>query len=392
MPAESKNDALAKAEPQTDKMEQVKTAIGGLERKPDFLPVSARTTGGVLPEVLYQGASTLELTDDEIAKLEAYQDAPEDDLDIRPDGLVYASHSFYRRALCEIFGAGRWALRPVTDPVIRKDGDKVEIAQTWVLCVRGGFIAQSTGIGVYWANNPKADLGDALESAQSQALSRMCAKSSLGIGANPWDKRKSAAWRQERCIKVRCRVKKGYGQNATWSEQEMWRRADGEPFDTDTLKEVKQGATQDAPPRAPAPARKAEPTPEYVEAEPADLDEALTEETPAQAEPAKAPEPKAGHSEVKNPPSNVPSAEKPVPMVGETNFRLFMARARQHGFVKADDFSGAIEMLEKALGRKMPVKPGKKEAENVHSFFMELPMETFQTKVVPALRAKEQNG
>src|SRR3989304_6919676 len=57
---------------------------------------------------LYQGASLLKITDKEQKDLMA--SFPENEIEIRPDGLIYLPQTFWRKRLNGSFGIGQWCL------------------------------------------------------------------------------------------------------------------------------------------------------------------------------------------------------------------------------------------------------------------------------------------
>lgn len=139
----------------------------------------------------YEKASTLELSDPEIAALLA--PFPDNVVEVRPnDGLIYIPHIHISNRLNAVLKPGRWSL------VCRRHwlGDSIMYGE-YVLLIRGCFIGESVGGHPYIASNPKTNYSDALESTAAEALRRICGKR-LGIGAQVWDpdyaRRWCAAW------------------------------------------------------------------------------------------------------------------------------------------------------------------------------------------------------
>ena len=120
--------------------------------------VKAPSLGSVLPEKFYEGAGMLELNDDQRQILAESEDCPDDDIDVRPDGLIYAGHVWYRRVLIRTFGPGGWALLPASD-VVNEPGT-TKIYRAWALIVRGEdlqphYIGEAIGWADWFPNNAR---------------------------------------------------------------------------------------------------------------------------------------------------------------------------------------------------------------------------------------------
>ena len=251
---DSPEQAIVPAEAKTP-ANVLKQALAPLAKQAlDTTALAAKSLTEVLPMELYSGASMLVLTPKQLEILRQYETAGEDDLDVRPDGLVYASHMFYRRALTAIFEPGGWADIPVSPIQVEKNGDAIHIYQKWLLKCEGKYVSESIGKGTYWTNNDKMDKTDAAEIARSQALTRNTAKGSLGIGTNPWVRREANEWRKRACKQVIVEVSGG---RKFW-----WRRADGDPF-TDRDGRIIEKGDYNPNPQAQAPPA-AKPTPEVL--------------------------------------------------------------------------------------------------------------------------------
>lgn len=153
----------------------------------------------------YARASTLELTDEEIAALQAQ--FADEYVEIRPnDGLIYIPHIHISNRLNAVIKPGRWATicrRHWVDKQMAErmvDGKKTIVDVTtmygeYVLVIRGCYVGESIGGHPYVASNPKTNYSDALESTRAEALRRICAKS-LGVGSQVWDPEYSRRWVQ----------------------------------------------------------------------------------------------------------------------------------------------------------------------------------------------------
>lgn len=153
----------------------------------------------------YAKASMLELTDEEIAQLQA--EFPDELVEVRPhDGLIYIPHIHLSNRLNRVLRPGKWATicrRHWLDKQMAErmvDGKKQIVDSSvmygeYVLVVRGCYVGESIGGHPYVASNPKTNFSDALESTRAEALRRICGKS-LGVGSQVWDPGYSKRWVQ----------------------------------------------------------------------------------------------------------------------------------------------------------------------------------------------------
>ena len=150
----------------------------------------------------YERASTLKLTPEEIAALEA--DFPDDAFKPGASGkehLIYIEHAFLRERLNKVLGLGQWSI--ITRRTWGEDfefrnnkGENVTGTRIYVeavLLVRGCFVAEAIGDMDYFKKNQSTNYGDAVEGAKSAAL-RRCAKE-LGVGLQAWKKDFCEAWK-----------------------------------------------------------------------------------------------------------------------------------------------------------------------------------------------------
>jgi Mitochondrial genome maintenance MGM101 len=392
-------EALAPAEPIAEQprtaIEQVKASIEQL-KKPELTP--REVMDYQLAQVIYAGASQLQVSEAQSLALAQYRDAPDEDMDIRPDGLVFVGHMWYRRVLTEIFGHGRWALMPKPGSPMQthETGDKVEIQQTWILHINGCYVAQAMGTGHYWRNNPGQDVSDAIEASASNALMRCAAKYSLGIGTNPWNRRQASEWRKRYAKRVIVSTPKG---NAI-----QWRRIDADPLPNeigDAPPPKGQPAPQSVPQEAPKPAPA--PGPQAVADKPKPPAEAPKPAPKPAPAPAKEPLPNVAESEpVRG--LSTRNAKEPVPavqhlqeaMTTNANFRLFMRDARLKGLVvtdpetRHDDATKAIAFVCSTMDLALPTATqGKTTVEILNRIFMGLSFRLWNGKLLPALRNLE---
>ncbi|KAJ2897575.1 hypothetical protein MKZ38_004560 [Zalerion maritima] len=105
---------------------------------------------------------------------------PMDDVEVKPDGIIYLPEIKYRRILNSAFGPGGWGLAPRGELHV---GEKV-VTREFALVVGGRFVAQARGeCGYYGEDN----IPNAVEGCKSNALTRCC--KDLGIASELWDPR-----------------------------------------------------------------------------------------------------------------------------------------------------------------------------------------------------------
>lgn len=155
----------------------------------------------------YAKASTLQLTPEEVAALQA--DFPDEAFQPGAAGkenLIYIEHAHLRDRLNQVFGPGQWSIVPRNRwaedySFVNKYKETVEASRVYVeamLCVRGCFVAEAVGDMVYYKNNDSQNYGDAVEGAKTAAL-RRCAKE-LGIGLQAWKKDWCNGWWERRKV------------------------------------------------------------------------------------------------------------------------------------------------------------------------------------------------
>lgn len=114
------------------------------------------------------------------------------DVEIKPDGIVYLPGVFYRSRLNEAFGPGAWAMPP-RGPARRipKSGGEV-VMFNGVLFILGRFVAERIGQCMYYPNNAGMTYADAYEGAITDCLGRCCKDIMPGVEVL-WD----PGWRGE---------------------------------------------------------------------------------------------------------------------------------------------------------------------------------------------------
>lgn len=152
-----------------------------------------------------------------------------DDVEIKPDGIVYLPEIKYRRILNRAFGPGGWGLAPRGETIVTEKA----VTREYALVVDGRLISIARGEQDY---HDPSSIPTATEGCKSNALMRCC--KDLGVASELWDPRF---------------IRKHLKENSkeTWVEhvvskkrKKIWMRKDDEaryPF-----KEVKMGGASGA--------------------------------------------------------------------------------------------------------------------------------------------------
>ena len=169
---------------------------------------------------MYQNASMLRIEKEE--QIELQKPVPEEDIEIRPDGLIYYPQVFVRDKLNQVLGIGQWALLQHS---CTKDPDSNKLFFDGSLYIRGTFVARAVGEQEYHDSNPMQSWGSAYEGAKSDCLVRCC--KDIGIGKELWQPKYSRDWVKKHAVKVF--IKKKDGKIGV-----QWRRKDQEPYYNET--------------------------------------------------------------------------------------------------------------------------------------------------------------
>ena len=119
-----------------------------------------------------------------VAKILSEELEPQD-VEIRPDGILYLPEIRYRNILMKAFGPGGWSLLPRGPHTV--SGEFLS-REYWLIC-HGKFVAVARGFG-----QVKGDLTDATEAAKSNALMRCC--KDLGVAKDLWNPRYIKQWKE----------------------------------------------------------------------------------------------------------------------------------------------------------------------------------------------------
>ncbi|KAI0129686.1 mitochondrial genome maintenance MGM101-domain-containing protein [Xylariales sp. AK1849] len=126
----------------------------------------------------FHGIGTSTFGQEVAAVLQAPLEA--DDIEVKPDGIIYLPEIKYRRILNAAFGPGGWGLAPRADLVVQEH----KVSRDYALIVHGRFVGQARGEMQYFNED---GISTAAEGCKSNALMRCC--KDLGIASELWDPR-----------------------------------------------------------------------------------------------------------------------------------------------------------------------------------------------------------
>lgn len=126
---------------------------------------------------LLPSAGTLETTEEQ--KKILYAPVNEEDIEIRPDGLIYAPWMEYVSRLNQAYGTS-WTIIPNGNPMVKDN----QVIWGFYLVIKGKLMGYAIGSQEYYPDNKKMNWTDACESAKSNCLMRLC--KGLGISLELW--------------------------------------------------------------------------------------------------------------------------------------------------------------------------------------------------------------
>ncbi|KAI9343181.1 mitochondrial genome maintenance MGM101-domain-containing protein [Obelidium mucronatum] len=118
----------------------------------------------------------------------------EDDVEIKPDGLLYLPEIKYRRILNRAFGPGGWAMVPRGPHTVTSK----TLSREYALFCLGRFAAVARGEQDYF--NAESGLATASEGVKSNALLRCC--KDLGVASELWDPNFIREFKAKKCTQV----------------------------------------------------------------------------------------------------------------------------------------------------------------------------------------------
>ncbi|KAI1118199.1 mitochondrial genome maintenance MGM101 [Nemania sp. NC0429] len=168
----------------------------------------------------YHGLGTSAFPPETAAILQAPIDP--DDIEVKPDGIIYLPEIKYRRILNTAFGPGGWGLAPRGELMVQ---DRL-VTREYALVVHGRFVGQARGEQQYFNDD---GVSTAAEGCKSNALVRCC--KDLGIASELWDPRFIRKFMKENA------VQQWVEHVVTKKKKQIWLRKDDEvryPFKKST--------------------------------------------------------------------------------------------------------------------------------------------------------------
>jgi|GEM_PF-3477705 len=163
----------------------------------------------------------------------------DDQVEIRPDGLIYLPEIRYRRILNRTFGPGAWAVMPRSIDL----GDNM-LYYRGALFIHGRFVSEAIGEQQYFPNNDRMSYATAAEAAKSNCLVRCC--KDIGIASDLWDPTFTRQWLATYAIEVWCQNRQD-----PHKRKKFWRKRSSPPVDFWPWVEMDgdRGGAQQAPPK-----------------------------------------------------------------------------------------------------------------------------------------------
>ncbi|KAI9823378.1 MAG: hypothetical protein M1819_001351 [Sarea resinae] len=108
------------------------------------------------------------------------QPIPFDDIEVKPDGILYLPEIKYRRILNRAFGPGGWGLAPRGETIVTQKS----VTREYALLAHGRLVSIARGEQDYFSPD---GIPTATEGCKSNALMRCC--KDLGVASELWDPR-----------------------------------------------------------------------------------------------------------------------------------------------------------------------------------------------------------
>ena len=145
---------------------------------------------------VYGGLETKRFSDEAMSILSKPLDV--DEIQIRPDGLLYLPEIRYRMVLNDAFGPGNWKLIPRSVHYKLSVGNGFLLLRDYALICDSTFVSQARGEHDLYSMN---QLGAAVECVKSNALVRCC--KDLGIASELWDPQFLRKFKKENTVNTR---------------------------------------------------------------------------------------------------------------------------------------------------------------------------------------------
>ena len=158
---------------------------GELKSKKEIISVS-RVAEEI--EKLIPLAGTIELSEEK--KKILFAPVKDEDVEIRPDGLIYLPWMEYVSRLRDAFGVS-WTIIPKDMPKFQGN----HVYWPFYLMIQGKLAGFAIGEQEYQPSNARMTYGDAVEGAKSNALMRLC--KGLGISLELWKPSFVRGWKEK---------------------------------------------------------------------------------------------------------------------------------------------------------------------------------------------------
>ncbi|KAF9265687.1 mitochondrial genome maintenance MGM101 [Marasmius fiardii PR-910] len=177
----------SKTEPSTSTSSQLSAGTTPTSTDPLTTPSDSATDWSRSYSGLSEQPFSKEATDVLLAPIDP------NDVEMKPDGLIYLPEIKYRRILNRAFGPGGWGLAPRTETNV---GTKV-VSREYALVCLGRLVAIARGEQEYF---DPSGIATATEACKSNALMRCC--KDLGIASELWDPRFIREFKEKYCVEV----------------------------------------------------------------------------------------------------------------------------------------------------------------------------------------------
>ena len=177
-------------------------------------------------------AGTIETTEEQRRIL--FAPVKDEDIEIRPDGLVFLPWMEYVKRLRDAFGVG-WAIIPKSMPKLQQN----HMYWPFYLMIQGKLAGFAIGEQEYQPNNRNMSYSDASEGAKSNALMRLC--KGIGISLELWKPSFIRAWKTK------------YAEEYNDQGRKKWRRKDGKIEEAEVVGEVSSEGNDQPPPASSLP-------------------------------------------------------------------------------------------------------------------------------------------
>ncbi|CDO92181.1 unnamed protein product [Kluyveromyces dobzhanskii CBS 2104] len=186
------------------------TLNGGVLENPAEVQ-SGRTEGEINWYNSYHGVGSKPFSD---ATQDALSSAlNSEDIEIKPDGLIYLPEIKYRRVLNKAFGPGGWGLVPRSETIVTAK----LVTREYALVCHGQLVSIARGEQDYFS---ETGIPTATEGCKSNALMRCC--KDLGIGSELWDPVFIKQYKKKHC------TEKFVEHVTTKKKKKIWLRKDRE--------------------------------------------------------------------------------------------------------------------------------------------------------------------